>query len=208
MFQKHFGNILVTVINFRVNCMIFRSLGGETLVTILGGGFHSDTTDTILTVTIGGFTCNVVSQSYSKIECETSPRQVENAGEVIVSGGIFFSNYHYYLDLYIIYLTFSAIFQVLVNGVLAVCESPSGVCEFTTSEELTPFLSSVSPARNLLGDNTITIVGDRFSDNADEVTVRFGNSDCNVMSASVNQVSFEESYNQCLLGINRIIDLI
>ena len=101
-----------------------------------------------------------------------------------------------------------AIFQVLVNGVLAVCESQSGICEFTTSEELTPFLSSVSPARNLLGDNTMTIVGDRFSDNADEVTVRLGNSDCNVMSASVNQVSFGESYNQCLLGINRIIDLI
>ena len=75
-----------------------------------------------------------------------------------------------------------------VNRISAACETDSGLCQFEMREDLTPHILSATPSRNLQGDNTITISGQRFSNNPDEISVHLDTAICNVMTSTLSEI--------------------
>ncbi|XP_061168814.1 fibrocystin-L-like [Saccostrea echinata] len=135
------------------------SLVGGLLVQIQGFGFS--TMKDYVSVTIGGYTCDITNMTYTEISCRTRAGQGEKNLEVRVrsSQGQWFP---------------------------AVCEDE---CKFTYDAAFTPSLTSISPnVVNGTKETTVTIEGSGFGNETSDIFVKIGGENCQVVSVSNSSV--------------------
>ncbi|XP_062574409.1 fibrocystin-L-like [Saccostrea cucullata] len=135
------------------------SLIGGSIVMIHGSGFS--TMMDYVSVTIGGYTCDVTNMTYTEIKCRTKGGQGEQNLEVRVKSS-------------------------LGQWVPAVCE---GECKFTYDADYTPTLTSISPNMvNGTEETTVTIEGSGFGNETSDIFVKIGGETCQVVSVSNSSV--------------------
>lgn len=135
------------------------SVAGGTMVQIHGSGFSA--VKEFVSVTIGGYPCDVKNMTYSMIECSTRAGQGEKALAVKIK-------------------------SAQGQWVPAVCED---VCKFSYDIALTPTIISVSPSMvNGTEETTVVIGGSNFGNDSAAISVKIGGEDCRVTSVSLPSV--------------------
>ena len=127
------------------------SEAGGSLVQLQGSGFSTDKNS--VSVTIGGYQCDLMNLTYTEIVCRTKGGQGQKDIEVRVKSS-------------------------QGQWVPAVCE---GVCKFTYAADFTPRMTSVSPTMvNGTEDTTLEIEGSGFGNNTADISVKVGGEICEV----------------------------
>jgi hypothetical protein len=135
------------------------SVAGGTVLQIHGSGFS--TVKESVSVTIGGYPCDVKNMTYSMIECITRAGQGEKTVAVKIKSS-------------------------QGQWVSAVCED---VCMFSYDIALTPTIVSVSPSMvNGTEDTTLAINGSNFGNDPAAISVKIGGEDCRVIAVSLTSV--------------------
>jgi hypothetical protein len=147
------------------------SRAGGARVTVIGFGFGKTPQ-----VSVGGFTCNVLSSTYSEIVFETPPSSSNAEKDVIVNA--FVDN----------------------SPITATCETQMSVCKYTYSSLFTPVVTSISPS-STSGNTKITIYGSNWETTSDiEVTIG-GVAATNIV---VNANSIEADIGNIPVGSNDV----
>lgn len=136
----------------------FGSLAGGARLTVSGYGFGD-----LSLVKVDGYPCNIITNTYTEIVCETPSHTVEGEKTITV-------------DAY-------------VNGVplAAECETFLKKCLFSYATLYTPSVSAISPS-SMSGSTTFTITGASLGTNTGEVSVTFGNVEGTVTSVNGTQL--------------------
>ena len=136
-------------------------LGGTK--TVIGGHGFGDGME----VTLGRSDCEITSLSYKQIECITEQSFDANANitERVIE------------------------INLTKDGVelTAACIEP-GQCIYRYDKNLTPRIRAVTPKTVNTSNTQLTFEGLRFSDNVSDITIKVGNVDCPVGSASLSEM--------------------
>ena len=137
-------------------------LGGTKLV-IDGQGFVHG-----MEVTLGRSDCEITSLSYTQIECIT-----EQSFEVSAT------------------TTDRVVEIALIKDTMKLtgaCKDP-GECVYMYSKDLTPRITAVSPTTVNEPNTVLTFSGVRLSEDISEVTIKIGDEDCPVLTASLSELT-------------------
>ncbi|XP_021358207.1 fibrocystin-L-like [Mizuhopecten yessoensis] len=157
------------------------SRGGHTRLTISGTGFEDGNLSIMTEVTVGGYTCGIVSISYMQIVCLTPSSTSIGHREVIV------------------------VIQTASNTrIPANCDES---CQFVYDDLVTPTVTDISPSI-ITGENTtlVTIVGTGFGDKTHNVNVSMTSleeHDCLVINVSDSEIIC--SLTNLPLGLNQAV---
>ena len=121
---------------------------------------------------MGDEECVIIDSSYSTITCITPDVGVNGSADLSVSVSVSGTG--------------SLLNKRNTDGVQA------GGISFDFSFEATPMLSSISPSQGQEGD-VVEILGDRFVDDIESISVTIGASECTVTAASTTSIT-------CILG--------
>ncbi|OWF48084.1 Fibrocystin-L [Mizuhopecten yessoensis] len=156
------------------------SLGGYTRLTISGTGFEERMGSIRSEVNVGGYHCDIVSSSYTKIICLTpmSSRGQREISVIIPAAGN--------------------------TRIRAECNKS---CQFVYDDLLTPTVTDVSP-KSITGENTtsVTIVGTGFGDDNTSVSVVMTSSEhhhCAITDVSDSNITC--LLNNLPLGSNTVV---
>ncbi|CAL1525942.1 unnamed protein product [Lymnaea stagnalis] len=185
---SNLGYAIVTIPNdlsrrFGLQPMVSRitpstgSQAGGTKITVTGAGFVGDT-ETI-TVEADILSCDVESVNYTEIICETKCGSACNLGSHNVS------------------------VSVLIKGqpLPAVCEGDS--CTFTSTEEKTATVTSISPNSVSEDSTTLTITGSKFGVLDASLKVKIGGRDC-IVTGEVTDTEFKCTVRRLPVGDNKV----
>ncbi|KAH9512877.1 Fibrocystin-L, partial [Bulinus truncatus] len=142
------------------------SNAGGTLLTINGDGFQGDANS--VSVELTSLSCLIKSVTYTKVICETRCESACNSGNQTVS------------------------LKVGDGSFPAVCD-PS-VCLFTSLDEYTAVLSSISPSEVSNESTVLTIIGSNFNTSVDNLLVKIGGQDCPIKD------NIENNQFTCTIG--------
>ena len=146
------------------------SIRGGTEITLEGYGFSPILNENV--VLVGDEECVIIDSSYSTITCITPDVGVNGSADLSVSVSVSGTG--------------SLLNKRNTDGVQA------GGISFDFSFEATPMLSSISPSQGQEGD-VVEILGDRFVDDIESISVTIGASECTVTAASTTSIT-------CILG--------
>ena len=146
------------------------SIRGGTEITLEGYGFSPILNENV--VLVGDEECVIIDSSYSTITCITPDVGVNGSADLSVSVSVSGTG--------------SLLNKRNTDSVQA------GGISFDFSFEATPMLSSISPSEGQEGD-VVEILGDRFVDDIESISVTIGASECTVTAASTTSIT-------CILG--------
>ena len=143
---------------------------GNMLVTISGGGFGSDVT--MATVVLANTRCNVQTVVHDQIFCLTEPSY--QSGEV--------------------HVTVATVFLVPDGSkydLVSVASECVGICEFSFTEDTTPYVLSVSPDTIIDVIMEVNIRGTGFGSDTPSsvVSVGMADTDCIVSQVTDNEIT-------------------
>ena len=136
---------------------------GGTKTVVRGHGFVDG-----MEVTLGRSDCEISTLSYTKIECITEQSFEANAN---ITKRVVEIN-----------LTRDSV------ELTAACKEP-GECIYQYDKNHTPRIRAISPTTVSAPDTVLTFEGLRLSDNASDITIKVGNVDCPVRTASLSEIT-------------------